>query len=251
MAVYKSKIPACVRVGVAVVATCAALVPWAAPAQERSDDDIKALVLEAIQENPTIIEEAITLLRQRDADAQVAQAQTVLDQGRDLLERDPNAPVLGNPDGDVTVVEFFDYNCPYCKRAVPEVKALLENDPNVRLVYREWPILSEGSLFAAKAALAAREQDRYEDMHWALMDLPRAEEESVLSAAEKLGLDLDRLRRDMEAPEIIEHFELSNQLTQGLGFSGTPSFVIGDALLPGLVPAADLQKAVDDVREAE
>ena len=224
--------------------------PLSAHAQEPSfaEDDIKALALEAIRENPAIIQEAVELLRQEEEAARVAAAQRVLTEERDVLERDPDAPVIGNPDGDVTVVEFFDYNCPYCKRAKPEIEGLLTADPNVRFVMREWPILGEGSLFAAKAALAAREQGRYEDMHWALMALPRAEEASVLRAAADLGLDLDRLREDMEAPAIVAHFERSNELTQALGFSGTPSFVIGDQLLPGLVPQAELEAAVDAVR---
>ncbi len=124
---------------------------------------------------------------------------------RQLLERDPNAPVLGNPEGDVTVVEFFDYNCPYCRRAMSEVQGLLDADQDVRLVYREWPILGEGSVFAAKAALAAREQGKYEEFHWALMGMEeRAEEASVMRLAEEIGLDVEKLRADMDAPEVQE-----------------------------------------------
>ena len=234
------------------VSMCAVLVPSPpVQAQERSlsDADIKALALEAIRENPSIIEEAIGLLRQREENERLEAARRVLTEEREALERDPDAPVLGNPDGDVTIVEFFDYNCPYCKRAKPEIEGLLESDGNVRFVMREWPILGEGSLFAAKAALAAREQGRYEDMHWALMALGRADEASVTEAAREIGLDLERLREDMEAPAIQAHFQRSNQLAQALGFSGTPSFVVGDALLPGLVPQTDLQAAVNGVRE--
>ena len=227
--------------------------PIAVHAQDTSltKADIKALALEAIRENPEIVEEAVQLLREREEEARLAAVQRVLTEERDALERDPDAPVIGNPDGDVTVVEFFDYNCPYCKRAKPEIEGLLAADSGVRFVMREWPILGQGSLFAAKAALAAREQGRYEEMHWALMALPRAEEDSVMRAAADLGLDLDRLREDMEAPAIVSHFERSNELTQALGFSGTPSFVIGDQLLPGLVPQAELEAAVDATRGGE
>lgn len=220
-------------------------------AQELSREEIKALVLEAIRENPEIVLEALQLLESRQTAAQQAQIEEALKSQRDLLENDPNAPVLGNPEGDVTIVEFFDYNCPYCRRVMPEVQALLEKDPNVRLVYREWPILGEGSVFAARAALAARRQGKYDEFHWALMGMNgRAEEQSVLRIAEEIGLDIDQLRSDMKAPEIDEHIALSMRLTQALGFSGTPSFVIGDALIPGFVEADVLADKVAKVRAA-
>jgi protein-disulfide isomerase len=170
----------------------------------------------------------------------------------DLIERDPNAPVLGNPDGDVTVVEFFDYNCPYCRGAAPEVEALIAADPNVRLVFREWPILGEGSVFAARASLAARAQGKYAEFHEAMMRLKgRAEEATVLRVAAEIGLDIDRLRQDMEVLEIEEHIATSMRLTRGLGFTGTPSFVIGDALVPGLVKRAQLADYVAKSREVK
>ncbi len=117
-----------------------------------------------------------------------------------------------------------------------EVQGLMDADANVRLVYREWPILGEGSVFAAKAALAARKQGKYEEFHWAMMSMNgRAEEASVLRVAAEVGLDIDQLRLDMEAPEIDEHLTTSMSLAQSLGgFNGTPSFVIGgDELVPG------------------
>ncbi|MCE8008309.1 MULTISPECIES: DsbA family protein [Rhodobacterales] len=226
--------------------------PLQAAAQDISEDRVRELVLETIRENPEIVMEAVAILEARQAEAQAASQAEVLSRERDTLERDPNAPVLGNPEGDVTVVEFFDYNCPYCRRAKPEIEALLAADPDVRLVYREWPILGEGSVFAARAALAAREQGLYEDFHWALMGMSgRAEESSVLRIAEDIGLDVAQLRRDMEAPEIDAHIETSMRLAQVLGITGTPSFVIGDALVPGVVDAEQLQTLVTDAREPE
>ncbi len=227
-----------------------ALAQDAATTAAMTEERVRALVLDTIRQNPGIIAEAAQLLQEQSEKEKLTRAQETLERERTRLEQDPNAPVLGNPDGDVTVVEFFDYNCPYCKRVVGDVKALLKQDPGVRLVYREWPILGEGSLFAARAALAAREQDAYEEMHWALMDLPRAEEASVLQAAQELGLDLDRLREDMGAPEIDEHIRTSFELTEGLGFSGTPAFVVGDELVPGAVPLETLQSSVDRTRAA-
>lgn len=223
--------------------------PVFAQSAELSEEEVKRLALEAILENPQIIMEAIEILQTREAAAVAeAQAEAIASQ-RMLLEEDPNAPVLGNPEGDVTVVEFFDYNCPYCKRAAPHVETLIELDPNVRVVYREWPILGDGSMFAARAALASRRQGKYEEFHWALMKLRgRAEEESILSAARELGLDIDRLLADMEAPEVQQHIDSSMAMAQVLGFSGTPSFVIGDAAAPGLIPLEQMQTLVQEAR---
>ncbi len=236
-----------------------ALAPLAASAQEMSrvqldltEDRIKELVYQAIRENPDIIMEAVAILQRREDDAQIAQTRSVLNDQRQMLESDPNAPVLGNPDGDVTIVEFFDYNCPYCKRAMPEVQAILDSDPNVRLVYREWPILGEASVFASRAALASRTQGKYEEMHLAMMGLNgRVGEERVMKVARDLGLDLDKLRADMQSPEVEEHIATSMRLAQALGFNGTPSFVIGQALVPGFVERDQLQQYVDDSRESE
>ena len=182
------------RHGVFTLATAMAL-PLAAWADGLDEDRIKELVLETIRENPGIVMEAVAILEQRQADAAEVARADVLSNQRALLEQDTNAPVLGNPDGDVTVVEFFDYNCPYCRRAMDEVQGLMDADANVRLVYREWPILGEGSVFAAKAALAARKQGKYEEFHWAMMSMNgRAEEASVLRVAAEVGLDIDQLR---------------------------------------------------------
>ena len=227
------------------------LLPFPVLAQEMSEERIKELTLEAIRENPQIIMEAVQILEKERAAAQAETGADVLKDQRQILEQDPNAPVLGNPDGDVTVVEFFDYNCPYCRKAASAVEGLIEADPNVRLVYREWPILSEGSIFAAKAALAAREQGKYGDLHWALMELDGpAAEASVLRVAEKIGLDIDKLRADMEAPDVQSHINETMRLAQALGFNGTPSFVIGDNLVPGFVEQNQLETLVDQARDS-
>lgn len=222
-----------------------------ARADELSDSDVKRLALEAILENPEIIMQAIQLLQQREDQAKAEAIGSVLENQRELLEQDPNAPVIGNPEGDVTVVEFFDYNCPYCKRAAPVVKNVIAGDSDVRIVYREWPILGEGSDFAARAALASRNQGKYEEFHWALMALNgRATEASVLKVVRELGLDEDQLRADMEAPEVDAHIQVSMELARQLGFSGTPSFVIGDALAPGLITEDEMTRLIVAVRDA-
>lgn len=221
-------------------------------AQEISDDRIKALVAETLRENPELVLEALQALDARQAEAQAAAAAATLANERPVLERDPNAPVLGNPDGDVTVVEFFDYNCPYCKRAMPEVDALLAEDGNIRLVLREWPILSEGSAFAARAALASRKQGKYVEMHNALMGMRgKVEAETVLRVAGEIGLDIEKLKADMKSPEVEEHIATSVRLAAALGINGTPSFVIGDQLIPGFVEKAQLAEGVSAARAVE
>ena len=232
-----------------LISTAMLVIPVMAAADELTEDRIKELVLEAIRENPGIVFEAAQLFEEQQQANQALVAAQVLATEREALERDPNAPVLGNPDGDVTVVEFFDYNCPYCRRVKPHMEALLAADPNVRVVYREWPILGEGSVFAARAALASRNQGKYEEFHWAMMELSgRAEEASVMRAAEDIGLDVVQLRRDMNAPEIDEHIATSMRLSRAMGFSGTPSFVIGDSLAPGLIDADQMISLVNQAR---
>lgn len=231
------------------------ILPFALSAQEvtapRSDAAIKQLALEAILENPEIIVEAMTLIEEQRAAAQVAAQARFLRAQRDLLQDDPNAPSKGDQAASVVIVEFFDYNCPYCKRAAREVETVLASDSDLRVVYREWPILGEGSVFAARAALAARAQGKYQQMHTALMGLRgRAEEANVLAAARELGLDMDRLRADMTSEAVSAHIATSQQLAQALGITGTPAFVIGDAVVPGAVSAAQLQDYLSAARAA-
>lgn len=235
-----------------LVATFALALPEQSLSQEISDDRIKALVAETLRENPELVLEALQALEARQAEAQAATAASVLTKERTTLERDPNAPIFGNPDGDVTIVEFFDYNCPYCKRAMPEVNALMAEDTNVRLVLREWPILSEGSAFAARAALASRQQGKYAEMHDALMTMRgKVEAEAVLRVAGEVGLDIEKLKIDMQSPEVEEHIATSMRLAEALGFNGTPSFVVGDQLIPGFVEKPQLVEAVTAARAVE
>lgn len=220
-------------------------------AQDLTEERVRELVRETILANPEILLEAIAVLENRAAEAEQLSRADIIEQQRPTLERDPNAPVLANAEGDVTVVEFFDYNCPYCRRVMPTVDALTEADTGVRLVYREWPILGEGSVFATRAALASREQGLYEEFHVAMMGMTgRAEERSVLTIAREVGLDVDQLLLDMEAPEVDEHIETSMRLAEMLGITGTPTFIIGTNLVPGAVEQATLQALVDEAREA-
>ena len=216
-----------------------------APAQSMTEDQIKQLALEAILENPDIIMQAVAILQQREQERAASGANTV----RLQLESDPNAPNLGNPEGDVTVVEFFDYNCPYCRSAGQTLQALLAADANVRVIYREWPILGEDSVIAARAALAAREQGKYEAFHWALMNGEgRVTEAVIFKVARDLGMDVAKLEADMVSPAVEAHIALSNALAQQLGFTGTPAFIVGDKTAPGMLSVDEITRLVADAR---
>lgn len=168
---------------------------------------------------------------------------------RRALERDPNAPVLGNPQGDVTLTEFFDYNCPFCRKMVPTMQRLIGSDPNLRVVFREWPVFGEGSEFAARAALASLDQGKYWQVHAGLMGMKdRAAEASVMRVLRGLGLDLDRLRADMEAPRVTDHIARSMELADHMGLMGTPTLIAGDEAVFGENSLADLKALVSRAR---
>ena len=219
-----------------------------APAQQITDEQVKQLALEAILENPQIIMQAVAILEQRERERAASGANTV----RLQLEQDPNSPNLGNPDGDVTVIEFFDYNCPYCRKAGQTVQELLASDANVRVIYREWPILGEDSVFASRAALAARAQGKYEEFHWALMNGEgRASEASILKLARHLGLDVEKLQADMTSPAVEAHIAQSSALARTLGFTGTPAFIVGDRTAPGMLSTDEITAMVAEARAAK
>ena len=219
-----------------------------APAQQMTNEQVKQLALEAILENPQIIMQAVAILEQRERERAASGANTV----RLQLEQDPNSPNLGNPDGDVTVIEFFDYNCPYCRKAGQTVQELLASDANVRVIYREWPILGEDSVFASRAALAARAQGKYEEFHWALMNGEgRASEASILKLARHLGLDVEKLQADMTSPAVEAHIAQSNALARTLGFTGTPAFIVGDLTAPGMLSVDEITAMVAKTRAAK
>lgn len=164
---------------------------------------------------------------------------------REALERDPTAPVLGNPDGDITLTEFFDYNCPFCRTMMPVVQRLIGSDPQLRVVYREVPVFGEGSDFAARASLASLQQGKYWQFHAALMGMKdRAQEASVMRIARRVGLDEAKLRRDMEADSVTRHIGTSLELADHMGLRGTPTFIAGDEALFGEQSLADLQGLV-------
>lgn len=232
-----------------MAAVTAAALALPAQAQDLDEAALEALILETIRNNPEIVMEAIQVLQEREAEAQALASAEALRAQQAALQNDPNAPIWGNPDGDVTIVEFFDYNCGFCRRVFPNVKELVEGDGNIRVVMREWPILGEESVFAARAALASRKQDKYTEFHNALMAHEgRASEANVLTIADDLGMDIDQLREDMNGAEVDAHIAVSRQLTQSLGLNGTPAFVFGDQLVPGAIELDQMKDLVASQR---
>ena len=174
---------------------------------------------------------------------------TVIGRNRAAIFSHPMSSVSGNPKGDVTLVEFFDYQCGYCKRSLKPMKDLLASNRELRVVWKEFPILGPVSRFAARAAMATDKQGRYRDFHVAVMGAPgKLTEASVIAAAGRLGLDVERLRRDMQDPAIENYLDETIGLARKLGIGGTPAFVIGDAVVPGAVGVARLRKLIADVR---
>ncbi|MEO9738388.1 MULTISPECIES: DsbA family protein [Alphaproteobacteria] len=212
-------------------------------AQELNEADIKRLALEAILEKPEILIEALSILQERENAALVEAQSTALTELRDDFEQ--NAPIFGNLDGSVTLVEFFDYNCGYCRRAAPEVKAVLETSRDVRIVYREFPILGPGSEIAARASLAARNQGKYQQFHEAMMALNgQAFEASVMEVAGDVGLDLEVLKTDMQSDLVNDHIAASLRLAEALRITGTPTFVLGDEIIPGVIERGTLLEKI-------
>lgn len=169
---------------------------------------------------------------------------------REALERDRNAVVLGNPKGNVTLTEFFDYNCPFCKKLVPAMQRLIGADPQLRVVFREWPVFGEGSDFAARAALASREQGKYWQVHAGLMAMKdRAAEASVMRVVRRLGLDEAKLRRDMQSDPVEDHIARSFMLADHMSLIGTPTLIAGDEALFGEQSFDDLTALVARARK--
>jgi protein-disulfide isomerase len=201
--------------------------------------------------NPDVLVEALTAYQARKEEAKSQEARSNLATYRSDITSDPATPFSGNPSGDVTVVEFFDYNCGYCKRMVPAIQELLQSDGKVRYVFKEFPILGPQSLVASKAALAVWKlaPEKHFAFHVALMGA-RGElsEERILGMAEKIGIDGARLRTAMEDPAIEQQIRRNLELGRLLDISGTPGFVIGERIVPGAIDLDTMRSMIADAR---
>jgi protein-disulfide isomerase len=214
--------------------------------------EIEGLIKEYLTKNPEILVEMQNALEAKEYERQAARTAAVIKKNAQEVFRPTSSPIVGNSKGDVTVLEFFDYNCGYCKRAFGDVARLIEKDKQVKFILKELPILSKGSEDAAKVALAAKMQGKYWEFHRAMLESTgQANEASALRTAEKVGLDMSKLKKDMASPAVQKELDDTQALAKKLGIQGTPYFLVADRIIPG-APGDLLErmnKLVADVRK--
>ncbi len=220
-------------------------------ADERSA--FRAEIRSYLLENPEIIMEAVAVLEQRQAQQQAADDESLVRNNAEALFEDPDSWVGGNPDGDVTIVEFMDYRCSYCRRAHDEVAQLLETDGNIRMIIKEFPILGADSLTSSRFAIATLQlagDAAYHAVSDALMKLKPSPEEPVLRRlAESLDLDADAILAWMDSDAVSEVIAANHALAQRMSINGTPTFVVEDQMVRGYVPLAGMIEIVDEMRD--
>ena len=216
------------------------------PAQRES---IGQIVRDYLLKNPEVlVEVSAELDKRRKAEEAGKQAQVLVSEKKSIF-RSPHDYVLGNPDGDITVVEYFDYNCGWCKRALNEVLKLTEQDKNVRVVMKEFPIFGEHSTFAAKAALASIKQNKYWEFHTALMQAKQVTTDNTMQIAKSVGIDVAALEKEMQDPVYDKAIAENSRIAQALGMQGTPGFIVDSRVNFGYVPASGLKEMLADVRK--
>jgi protein-disulfide isomerase len=206
---------------------------------------IEKIVREYILKNPAIIREALIALQaQEEKEKQQALANNMKELKSEIYA-DADSPEAGNPKGDVTIVVFFDYFCGYCRKTLPELKTLLAKDASIRVIYKEIPIMGEQSQVAARAALAAGRQGKYEEFHHALMEADGSDEATIKGISEKLGLNFAQLKKDMDDTKLNESIERNLRLATAIGVDGTPAYIVGEQIIPGAIDAGSLAKIVE------
>lgn len=222
-----------------------------AQATQEQRTAIEGIIRDYLLANPEVLEEAMNILRQRRQAQSAAMQGELIDANQEEIFNSKNQMVLGNPDGAITLVEFFDYNCGYCKRAVSDMSALISANSDLRVVLKEFPILSEGSVAAARISIAVKDlaPARYAEFHQALFARPgEAAETKALDVARELGLDAEALKAAADRDEVTRNLQEVQKLAQLLQISGTPSYVIGRELIPGAVGFDAIQEKIEAVR---
>ncbi len=223
---------------------------YAASFNDQQKEEIGGIVREYLLNNPGLLREVLQELEKKESADDSARQKVALKDNADQIFRSSLDLVAGNPNGKVTMVEFFDYNCGYCKRAMPDVMRMVEEDKDLRLVMKEFPILGPGSLVAAKAALASKKQGKYWDFHLAMLGRDgHVEADAVMEIAKSVGLDVQKLKADMESEEIGDIIEANMSLAQKLGIQGTPAFIVDETLIPGAIGYEALAASVKQVRD--
>ena len=228
----------------------------AASAQSFTDaqrGDIEMIVKNYLIAHPEVLEEAMSELNKRQATAEAEKHEASITQNAEAIFNSPRGVTLGNKDGDVTFVEFFDYNCGYCKRAMSDRLDLLKSDPKLKVVLKEFPVLSQGSVEAAQVAVAARMQDptgkKYLDFHQKLLGgRGQADKARAMAAAKDAGFDTAKLEKDMASPEAKATIEENFKLAEAMGMNGTPSYVIGKQIVVGAVGLEGLKEKISTAR---
>jgi protein-disulfide isomerase len=243
-----------------LTALCAGLLIAAAPmsvsAQEFSPaqrGDIERIVHDYLVSHPEVLQEAMSALEQRQQAADAEKHKSVIKENETALFSSADQVTLGNPNGNVTFVEFFDYNCGYCKRAMSDMLTLMKSDPKLKIVLKEFPVLGPGSVEAARVAVAVRMQDKsgkkYLEFHQKLLGgRGQADNARALAVAKDVGLDMARLEKDMKSPEVDNTLRQDFKLAEALGLNGTPSYVIGDSVIVGAVGLKGLQEKINAAR---
>jgi protein-disulfide isomerase len=211
--------------------------------------EVEEIIRAYLLENPEMLRDMAEKLEQKEKLAEIELRDKALVTFKDEVFKTPTDPTIGNPKGDVTVVEFMDYNCGWCKKSMAEVSTLLKTDPKVKFVFKEFPIFGEHSEFAARAALAARKQGKYWELHQAMFSHDgQVTTDVVKQLAEALGLDMTKLQADIESKEIGEQIAANMQLGKNLAISGTPAFIIDDQVHGGYLPLDGMTAAIAEVR---
>ena len=240
----------------ALLALAIVAAPQAVSAQTFSDGqrgEIETIVKNYLVSHPEVLEEAMNELNKRQAAAENEKHEASIVQNSDAIFNSPRNVTLGNKNGDVTFVEFFDYNCGYCKRAMTDMLDLMKSDPKLKVVLKEFPVLSEGSVEAAKVAVAVRMQDpggaKYLDFHQKLLGgRGAADKARALAAAKEAGLDVGRIEKDMAGPEVRATIEENFKLAESMGMNGTPSYVIGKQVVVGAIGLDGLKEKIGVAR---
>ena len=215
--------------------------------------DIETIVKNYLISHPEVLEEAMTELSKRQAAAEAKKHEASITENSDAIFNSPRQVVLGNKDGDVTFVEFFDYNCGYCKRAMADMLDLMKGDSKLKVVLKEFPVLSQGSVEAAQVAVAVRMQDptgkKYLDFHQKLLGgRGPADKAHALAAAKEAGLDTAKIEKDINTPEVRATIEENFKLAEAMGMNGTPSYVIGKQIVVGAVGLEGLKEKIGIAR---
>lgn len=239
----------------ALAAAVISLSPLPAGALDDAEkEELGQFIKEYLIQNPEILFEVQAAYEAKQQDIQRQQARQVIAGAQDEIFNSSHDVILGNPDGDVTIVEFFDYNCGYCKRAMKDMEEIIANDPNVRFVLKEFPILGDDSVAAHRVSMAVTQvaPEKYEEFHFELLGgQERATEANAIALATSLGVDEDALRAAMENDSITEGFRQAYQLADGLGITGTPSYIVGDEAVFGAVGVPTLMDKVDNIRSCD